>query len=46
MEHMITTKQKMNNAFAELRKAGYVAKQNFMCCQGCGWAKINNEYLG
>ena len=28
-------------AFKELRNRGYFAKQNFMCCQSCGWAEIS-----
>lgn len=30
-------------AFAKLRKQGYFAKQNFMCCQSCGWAELSDE---
>lgn len=33
----------MNNltkAFKELRKAGYFARQNFSCCQSCGWSEV------
>jgi len=26
--------------FKELRKLGYFARQNFMCCQGCGWSAV------
>lgn len=38
---MVTaTKQKINAAFRELRKAGYFAKQDFWCCQSCGWRAI------
>ena len=36
----------MNNlkrAFAELRKEGYFAYQNFMCCQSCAWGEIPDE---
>ena len=31
---------RINNAFKELRKRGYFARQNFMCCQTCGWAGV------
>lgn len=34
-------KESLNKAFRTLRKAGYLAKQNFMCCSSCGWAEIN-----
>jgi hypothetical protein len=27
-------------AFKSLRKLGYFARQNFMCCQSCGWAAV------
>jgi len=33
----------MNNiskAFSELRKAGYFARQNYWCCQSCGWSAV------
>lgn len=33
----------LTKAFAELRKQGYFAKQNFMCCQSCGWAALTDE---
>ena len=31
----------LSKAFAELRKQGYFAKQNFMCCQSCAWAELS-----
>lgn len=33
----------LNSAFRELRKNGYFAKQNFYCCQTCGWSAIPDE---
>lgn len=36
-------KEKLNKAFRELRKAGYVAKQNYWCCQSCAWASLSDE---
>ena len=33
-------KKNLNKAFRELRKEGFIAKQNFMCCQTCAWAAI------
>ena len=39
----MTDKQRLNLAFKELRKQGFVARQRFMCCQGCGWAAIAND---
>lgn len=40
----MTTKEKINQAFRRLRKAGYIAKQNFWCCQSCAWNAISNDY--
>jgi len=39
----MTTKQKITKAFRDLRKEGYFARQNFWCCQSCGWAAIPEE---
>ena len=36
-------KQNLSKAFRELRKLGYVAKQNFWCCQSCGWAALSED---
>lgn len=33
----------LNKAFKALRKAGYFARQNFLCCQSCGWAAIPQD---
>lgn len=33
----------LTKAFNALRKNGYFAKQNFMCCQTCGWAAIPED---
>ena len=38
----MTTKHKINRAFKELRKAGYVAKQDFACCMNCGWSELGD----
>lgn len=34
---------RLNEAFKDLRKAGYFARQNFKCCQSCAWAEIPEE---
>lgn len=34
---------KLNKAFRALRKAGFIAKQNFGCCQICAWSDIPDE---
>jgi len=34
------TKRKVTEAFKALRKEGYFARQNFQCCQSCGWYAI------
>lgn len=36
-------KSKLTAAFKELRKLGYFARQNFLCCSSCGWAAIPDE---
>jgi hypothetical protein len=30
----------ISKAFSALRKAGYFARQNWKCCQNCGWSAI------
>lgn len=37
------TKEQVTKAFKELRKLGYFARQNFLCCQSCGWATVPEE---
>ena len=36
-------KERLNAAFKQLRAHKFVAKQNFLCCQTCGWAEIGAE---
>lgn len=36
-------KPNINKAFNALRKAGYFARQNFWCCQNCGWSAMSDE---
>ena len=36
-------KTNLTKAFKELRKNGYFAKQNWKCCQSCGWAAMTDE---
>lgn len=33
-------KTELTKAFKELRKEGFFARQNFTCCQSCGWAEV------
>lgn len=37
---MMNKKANLNQAFKELRKLGYFARQNFWCCQSCAWAAV------
>jgi hypothetical protein len=37
---MTEGKRKINNAFRSLRKKGYFARQNFWCCNTCGWHAV------
>lgn len=41
---MPTVQQKVTNAFADLRKKGYFAKQSHTCCNTCGWYEIPDEF--
>ncbi|MDX1993250.1 MAG: hypothetical protein SF029_12730 [bacterium] len=34
---------RLDMAFAELEKRGILARQNFACCQNCGFAEIGEE---
>jgi hypothetical protein len=36
-------KQNLTQAFRQLRKLGYFAKQNLSCCTTCSWAEIPEE---
>jgi hypothetical protein len=33
-------KSALTEAFKKLRRYGYFARQNFTCCQSCGWAEV------
>jgi len=37
-------KEKIKNAFKDLRKHGYFARMNFWCCQSCACADIPEKY--
>jgi len=36
-------KEELNRFFKALRKDGFIALQNLMCCQSCGLAKLEDE---
>jgi hypothetical protein len=36
-------KSRITEAFRELRKLGYFARQNYLCCQSCAWSAIPEE---
>jgi hypothetical protein len=36
-------KKQITQAFRELRKKGYFARQNYWCCQSCAWASLPSE---
>ncbi len=36
-------KSRITEAFKELRKLGYFARQNFLCCQSCAWYAVPEE---
>lgn len=33
----------LTQAFKDLRKLGYFARQNHKCCQSCGWASVPDD---
>ena len=33
----------ISRGFAQLRKDGYFARQNFWCCNSCAWAAMTEE---
>jgi len=37
-------KEKLNNLFKELRKIGYVARQNFSCCTSCASYELGDYF--
>lgn len=37
----LTLKEKLTKAFRALRKVGYIARQNFWCCQSCALSALN-----
>jgi hypothetical protein len=39
----VTDCDRLDAAFADLTKAGIVCRQNFTCCQNCGFAEIGAE---
>lgn len=36
-------KSDVNKVFRLFRKEGFFAKQNFWCCQSCGWGDVPEE---
>lgn len=41
--HVGDVKAAVTEAFKELRRNGYFARQNFWCCQSCAWADIGEK---
>jgi Domain of unknown function (DUF6891) len=39
-----TDKDRLSEAFKQLRKHKFIAKQNYLCCQSCGWATIAEKH--
>jgi hypothetical protein len=42
-EEMSEGKRKINQAFRALRSKGYFARQNFWCCNTCGWHAVPDD---
>lgn len=38
-------RSKLNQLFKNLRKHGFVAKQNYLCCRGCAGAQLSSDAL-
>lgn len=36
-------KMRLTDAFKDLRKQGFFARQNFWCCQSCAWAAAPDD---
>lgn len=36
-------KERLSDAFRQMRRHKIVAKQNWQCCQSCGWAAIDEK---
>lgn len=45
-QHVAKVVDALAVAFDDLRKQGYKARQNFMCCQTCGSASLRGKGLG
>jgi hypothetical protein len=39
-----TDKDRLNEAFKQLRAHKFIAKQNHLCCQTCGWVAIDEKH--
>lgn len=37
------TSKKVSQAFRKLRRDGYFARMNFLCCSSCGWNAIPDD---
>lgn len=40
IEITIDFKKQLTKAFKEVRKLGYFARQNYTCCNSCGWNSV------
>lgn len=40
----ISDKKVFNQMFKSLRKVGFIARQNYWCCQSCAWSAISDDY--
>lgn len=40
----LTDKQVFNNMFKTFRKEGFIARQNYLCCQNCAWNAVESDY--
>ena len=42
--NIMTDKKLFNEMFKKIRKEGFIARQNFKCCQSCAMVAIDNIY--
>jgi len=39
----VTDYDKLRQAFGQLEAAGYLVRENYTCCQTCGWSEADSE---
>lgn len=39
----VTDYERLRQAFGQLEAAGFLVRENYTCCQSCGWSEANAE---